>query len=118
MNPSPHVLTAANRLRSLVHSSPYDRERGNVYVSFESIVQDAIDAAMAQPTLKAWHASYSWRGGWGAFQEYEAVVIAETQSAALGWVLMTYPDTRGENWTFAPIGLDEAGVTMISQASS
>ncbi len=68
--------------------------------------------------LSAWHASYSWHGSWGAFQDYEAVVIAETQSAALGWVLMEYPDTRGEDWTFTPIALDSAGVTQISSRSS
>ncbi len=74
--------------------------------------------ANPQPRLRLWSADYRWHGSWGAFQDYSAVVLAETKKAALGWLLMEYADTGGVDWTLTEIDLDKAGVTRISERSS
>lgn len=33
--------------------------------------------------MKIWHCSYRWSGGWGAYQEYEYVCVAETKERAI-----------------------------------
>ena len=67
---------------------------------------------------RVWHAAYDWQGGWGAYEEKAAVVVAETQSAALGWVLMDYPETQGCYWTITEIDTAKAGTTHISSRCS
>ena len=64
--------------------------------------------------MKAWHCSYSWYGSWGAYQEYECIVIAEIKDKALGMALMEYPDTNPTDWTASEISLTEQGVHHIS----
>lgn len=76
------------------------------------------EAGGSAPSYKVWHAEYDWRGGWGAYEEKQCVVVAETKSAALGWVLMEHKDTDGADWTITEIKTSEAGVTYISSRSS
>ena len=33
--------------------------------------------------MKIWHCSYDWHGGWGAYQTYEIVCVAETKERAI-----------------------------------
>ena len=70
-----------------------------------------------QASYKVWHCRYDWSGGWGAYQEYQCVVIAEIESKALGMALMEYPDTSPQWWSAHEIPLKE-GVHHISSQSS
>ena len=56
-------------------------------------------------------ARQSW--GYGAYQNYDCVVIADTKSEALGLALMEYPDTSAVDWDFEVIE-NKNGVTQIS----
>ena len=68
--------------------------------------------------FKVWHASYSWHGGWGAYQEYEVIVVAESASRAHTWVVMEYKDTAPECWTINEIPTDKDGTHHISERCS
>ena len=72
---------------------------------------------MNEPTYKVWHCTHDWRGGWGAYEENECVVIAETKSKAIGMALMAYPETNPQDWSATEIPLEE-GVHHISSRSS
>lgn len=73
---------------------------------------------MSEPSYKAWHCTYDWRGGWGAYEEIECVVIAEIKDKALGMALMEYPETNAQDWSATEIPLDKMGVHHISSRSS
>lgn len=64
--------------------------------------------------MKAWHCSYYQSFGYGAYQEYDCIVVAEIQSKALGMALMNYPDTIAEHWSATEIPIDKEGVHEIS----
>ena len=64
--------------------------------------------------MKTFLAEYNWNGAYGAFEYKDVVVIAESESAALGLVLMSYEDTQAENWTFKEINTKIEGVYYVS----
>ena len=68
--------------------------------------------------MKVWHCSYNWRGGWGAYQEYECIVIAEIKDKALGMALMQYPDTIPADWSAEEIPTDKELVYQVSERCS
>jgi hypothetical protein len=69
-------------------------------------------------TYKVWHCNYSWYGGYGAYQEYDCVVIAEIESKALGMALMKYEDTVPDCWTATEIPIDKELVRHINERCS
>ena len=68
--------------------------------------------------MKVWIASYNWHGSWGAFQEYEAVVVGETKEVALGLILEEFPNTDASIWAINEIDTNTAKAHYISQRSS
>jgi hypothetical protein len=68
--------------------------------------------------MKAWHCRYRWHGGYGAYQDYDCIVIAEIKSKALGMALMEYPDTSPEDWEAEEIPLDKEYVHQVSSAGT
>jgi hypothetical protein len=62
---------------------------------------------MNEPSFKVWHCNYNWQGSYGAYQEYDCVVVAEIKDKALGMALMAYPDTHAQDWTATEIPLEE-----------
>lgn len=69
-------------------------------------------------SLKVWDCSYSWSGGWGAYKDYYAIAVAETKMAALGWVLMEYPETDAKLWRVDEVDSSKPGVFRITGESS
>jgi hypothetical protein len=67
---------------------------------------------------KVWHCQYYWSGGWGAYQEYDVIAIAETKSRAHTWVVMQYPDTEPKDWSITEIPTDKDGTHYISSRCS
>lgn len=65
--------------------------------------------------MKVWRAEYYWGGGYGAYQSYYAVVVAETKSVALGLVLEEYADTDAEGWELSEIDTTAAEVHYITE---
>ena len=63
--------------------------------------------------MKIWHCSYDWYGSYGAYEQYECIVIAEIESKAIGMALMQYPDTNPSDWSAREIPFEE-GVHQIS----
>lgn len=68
--------------------------------------------------MKVWHCSYDWNGGWGAYQQYECIVIAEIKDKALGMALMHYADTIPSRWEAVEIPTNKELVHHISSRSS
>ena len=68
--------------------------------------------------MKIWHCSYRWDGHYGAFQEYECIVVAEIESKALGLALMEYPDTNPQDWSAVEIPTDKDYVHHVSSCCS
>lgn len=70
------------------------------------------------PGYKIWRCCYRWSGGRGGFQDYDCVVIAETESKAIGMALMEYSDTKPDCWKAYEIESTFESVTPISESSS
>ena len=64
--------------------------------------------------MKIWKAFYHWSGGYGAYQCYYAVVVAETEQVALGLVLEEYSDTPAKGWSLSEIDSSIAAVHYIT----
>jgi hypothetical protein len=79
---------------------------------------DPIKTCSQPGTLKVWTCIYSVTGSWGYYQDYYAVVVAETKQAALGWLLQSYPDAYAERWSIEELDTTVAGVTRITERSS
>ena len=52
---------------------------------------------------RVWAARYHRYGTFGYYEDYSAVVVAETESAALGAVLEVYQQTGAKDWAFEPV---------------
>lgn len=68
--------------------------------------------------MNTYHCSYSWTGGWGAFQEYDAIVIAETESVALGLLLEAYSDTSACDWSIEKVDTNHNTVVHVNSRCS
>jgi len=70
--------------------------------------------------MKTFHVSYRWFGGWGAYREYEFVVVAETADKAIGMAVQSYleTETSKEWWSATEIPTNTELVYQVSSASS
>jgi len=57
-------------------------------------------AKVNPPAMFVWAARYQHYGNFGYHEDYSAVVVAETESAALGAVLDAYSMTLAKDWSF------------------
>lgn len=73
---------------------------------------------MNEKTLTTFRASYSWSGGWGAYEEIELIVVARDEQHARCLVENEYSDTRSQLWSFSEIDTSAAAVYYISNRSS
>ncbi len=72
---------------------------------------DEIVAANKQePKMKVFKASYTWYGGFGAFDYMWCVVIAEHETIALGLALESYPNTKASDWSVEELDLEKTAV--------
>jgi len=69
-------------------------------------------------SLDTFKASYYWSGNYGAYEELEYVVIANSVSEALGFVLEAEPNTDAGNWSIDPIDTSLPHAVWISNRSS
>lgn len=63
--------------------------------------------------MNIYHGAYRYYGSYQYYKFYDAIVIATTESEALGLLLMRYPDTVTRDWDIDEIEF-EVGVTEIS----
>ena len=68
--------------------------------------------------LGVFTASYEWRGGFGGYDERDYVVVANTESEALGFVLEAAPDTTAKHWRISRLDTKEPGATYLNGRSS
>jgi hypothetical protein len=68
--------------------------------------------------LAIFHASYYWSGGYGAYDEANYVIVANSINEALGFALEAEPDTKANDWAIIEIDATKAGATHISERSS
>ena len=70
--------------------------------------------------MNIFHVSYRWSGGWGAYQEYEFIVVAETADKAIGMALQNNPRTEASKdcWSATEIPTNTELVYQVSSASS
>lgn len=68
--------------------------------------------------MKFWHAEYDYHGGYGAFDEKQYAVVAETKEVALGLVLMVEPTTKASEWEITEIDSTKACAHFISSRCS
>lgn len=57
-------------------------------------------AEVKTAAMFVWAARYQRYGTFGYYEDYSAVVVAETESAALGAVLGVYQETGAKDWSF------------------
>jgi hypothetical protein len=70
------------------------------------------------PGLRVFHASYGWTGGWGVYEDIEAICIAENKSQAHTWAVMAYPDSIASLWIFEELDSSQAGCHHISSRTN
>jgi len=68
--------------------------------------------------MKVFIAEYGWSGSCGAYEDINAVVVAETASVALGLALTTYNHTAACDWRISEVQTESPGVIHISERSS
>ena len=68
--------------------------------------------------MKVYIASYYWSGRYGAYQEYNYVIIAETKEVALGLALESNKESQWENWVIEEIDTENAGVHYVTSHSN
>ena len=60
-------------------------------------------ALLHERKLRVWTASYYVSYGYGAYDEHDAVVVANTEFEALGFLLERFSDTYAEHWTLEEV---------------
>ncbi len=68
--------------------------------------------------MKVFKCSYDWHGGWGAYQEYEYIVVTSCASAALGLCLESEPETVASLWEIKEVDTSKEKAHYISSRSS
>lgn len=63
--------------------------------------------------MNIYHGTYRYYGSYQYYKFHDAVVIATTESEALGLLLMQYPRTKAQDWHIYEIEYT-IGVTEIS----
>lgn len=71
----------------------------------------ASSAKVNPPAMFVWAARYQHYGTFGYCEDYSAVVVAETESAALGAVLNVYQETGAKDWSFERVCRADAEAT-------
>jgi len=89
------------------------------YVEYERLTQELAQAKeQLAARLRVFRASYYWHGSYGAYEEKEYIVIANTKEEALGIVLEAEAKTNAKNWEVTEIDIDEAGTIHINERGS
>ena len=65
--------------------------------------------------LKVWKVSYYWNGGWGAYQTYEYVCVAENETQAIELAISDSGEKDRTNWYATEINVDKAEAHQINQ---
>ena len=68
--------------------------------------------------MNVYTCNYHWYGGRGAYEDIYTLVIAETESVALGLVLEKYTHTMAKDWTVLEIDTSIRDVYEISQRTN
>ncbi len=68
--------------------------------------------------MNVYRGSYSETWNYGGFQDYEVIVVANTESEALGMVLEEISDSRSDNWYIDQIDTSTPRVMQTSERSS
>ena len=68
--------------------------------------------------LKVFSASYYETGPWGYWKDGDAVVVANTETEALGMLLQEDSDTKANYWSLEEIDTNKAGVSDMGMTSS
>lgn len=68
--------------------------------------------------MKVYNASYSETWGYGGFQEYEFIIIANTESEALGLALDSEAGGKAEHWNIEEINTKEPFAHQVSERSN
>ncbi len=68
--------------------------------------------------MNIYQASYFMQYGHGAYDEYEYVVVANTESEALGLALEAEHSTKGEGWSITELGSSIPTAHYMSSRSS
>jgi len=68
--------------------------------------------------MKVFNASYDDHWSYGGYENKEFVIVATTESVALGLTLHEVPKSEKANWTLTEIPLDNEGVHFISSCGS
>lgn len=65
--------------------------------------------------MKVFRASYSWSGRYGAFEDSEYIVVANTENEALGMALEVKPCSGGQNWDIIEIDTTKECIHFITE---
>lgn len=63
--------------------------------------------------LKVYTASYYETYGYGAYDDIECIVIANTESEALGFLITDHPETEAEKWGIVEVDMSFARAELI-----
>lgn len=104
------VMNRMVALSLVKHADRWNEARqklhGNLAVNHMQVLDKHHAASRAKvnsPAMFVWAARYQHYGNSGYFVDISAVVVAETESAALGEVLDAYSMTVAKGWSFGRV---------------
>lgn len=65
--------------------------------------------------LKTFIGSFYRSGRCNTYESIECIIVAETESVALGLALESYPDTSSAHWSFEELDPTTTGCTEVSR---
>ena len=68
--------------------------------------------------MKTFIGKYRWYGSYGAYASFDYIVVANTESEALGLLLETEPKTTADDWNLEEVDTTEAGTIFVNSSSS
>jgi len=67
--------------------------------------------------MNLYHAEYYKSYGYGAFEEYNYIIVANTEGEALGLALQEQDNTTVESWCITEIDSHNVNATLIHERS-
>lgn len=68
--------------------------------------------------MNVYLAYFSQTGAWGYYKHIQCVVVANTESEALGVCLQEHTDTHASGWSFELLNTNALSITTLNQDES
>ena len=114
------VAQLVNALDSESRDCQFDSDRAGQLMSQQRVNTLLAANLPKSSTLRAYHCKYDWHGGWGAYQTYDLIVVAESREKALEACMSygSFNSTRDARyWEINEIPMHKPETIYVSESS-